>query len=143
MHVVPHHHRLPSAGIDPIDRHELGLDVVTRIAAVPRRSETIVVLLDDARRALAVVVVTDTVRPDAVLDVVELVTVPTVLDGRVDAVVVGSVRPGGGVEPGDLDRWFELSAIVDDHGAELLEWFVLDDRGASCPRDLVGETPRW
>lgn len=143
MHVVPHHHRLPGAGIARIDRHELGLAVITDIAAAPRRSETIVVLLDDTRRGLAIVVVTDTVRPDAVLEVVELVTTPSVLGGRVDAVLVGSVRPGGGVDPGDLDRWLELSDIVDDHGAELLEWFVLGEDGVGCPRDLLGEAPRW
>ncbi len=143
MHVVHHHHRLPRAGIDPIDRYELGLAVISDIAAAPRRFETIVVLLDDTRRGLAIVVVADTVRPDAVIDVVELVSSPAVLDGRVDAVVVGSVRPGGGVEPDDLDRWLELSAIVDDHGAELLEWFVLSEGAVGCPRDLLGEPPRW
>jgi hypothetical protein len=143
MHLVPHHHRLPRARIDPIDRHELGLAVVAAATATPRRFETIAVLLDDARRGLAIVVVSDTIRPESVIDVVECIADPIAFDGQVDAIVLGSVRPTGGVDPDDLDRWLELSDIVDDHGAELLEWYVLGERNVGCPRDLLGEAPRW
>jgi hypothetical protein len=63
--------------------------------------------------------------------------------------VVATVRPGGGPQADDADRWLEASDIADDLGVELVEWFVIGgDRpsvaaNASCPRDLLGEVPRW
>ena len=43
-------------------------------------------------RRVAIVTVTGTVEPDSVVEVVELLTAPAVHGGRVDAVVVGSIR---------------------------------------------------
>ena len=141
-------HRLPRAGIDPIDSHDAALATVAMAAHRPLRPETIVVLLDDARRGIALVVVTDTQRPDDVLEVVECLTRPTAHAGRVGAVVVGTVRPGAGAEADDhvpdpdIDRWLELSDIAEGHGVELLEWFVIG-ADVRCPRDDLGEAPRW
>jgi hypothetical protein len=50
--------------------------------------------------------------------------------------------PGGGVDAGDVDRWLEASDLLEGYGLELLEWFVIGDR-TWCPRDLLGEPPRW
>jgi hypothetical protein len=64
--------RPPRACIEPIDCHESGLRTVVRLAHMPPRDETIVVLLDDDRRGIAVVSVVDTVLPDSVVEIVEL-----------------------------------------------------------------------
>lgn len=136
------HHRPPRAGIDPIDSHELALLTIASSTSSPPRPETIVVLLDDARRGSTIVVVSGTVRHDAVLEVVECIGEAAVGDGRASAAIIASVRPGGGLDAGDVDRWLELSDIADTYGIELVEWFVVG-RAVVCPRDLLGEAPRW
>ena len=62
---------------------------------------------------------------------------------RARSIVLASVRPDSGMLPGDVDRWLEASAIVDQHGLVLLEWFVIGPMGPECPRDLLGEPERW
>ena len=57
--------------------------------------------------------------------------------------VVAAVRPGYDALPGDGDRWLELCEIAETHGCELVEWFILSDDVAWCPRDLLAEPPRW
>ncbi len=139
--------RLPRAGIDPICSHDAALVTIAAALHRPLRAETVVVLLDDDRRGIALVVVTDTKRPDDVLEVVECLTRPAAHAGRAGAVVVGTVRPGAGPEPcepadRDVERWLELSEIAEGHGVELLEWFVIG-ADVCCPRDDLGEAPRW
>lgn len=156
MHLVPVHRRFPRAGIDPIDDAESALLAVSMAVTHPLRHETIVVLLDDARRGIGIVAVTGTRPPDAVVGVLDTV-LDTVLDSVLDsvfdsvfdsvpesvgAVVLASVRPGGAADGADIDRWLEMTDLADQHGVELLEWFVVAD-AVSCPRDLLGEPPRW
>lgn len=152
MHLVPVHRRFPRAGIDPIDDAESALLAVSMAVTHPLRHETIVVLLDDARRGIGIVAVTGTRPPDAVVGVLDTV-LDTVLDSvpdsvldsvpeSVGAVVLASVRPGGAADGADIDRWLEMTDLADQHGVELLEWFVVAD-AVSCPRDLLGEPPRW
>lgn len=153
--------RLPRAGIDPITSHDDALVTIAMAVHRPLRHETIVALLDDERRGIALVVVTDTTCPDDVLESVECLTRPTTHAGRAGAIVVGSVRPA---PPGrsdvdrdtdrdvdrdvdrdtdrDVERWLELSEIAEGHGVELLEWFVIGSE-VRCPRDDLGEAPRW
>lgn len=146
-HQVPPPARLPRAGIDPITDESTALALL-RIAACPTRHETIIVLLDDARCGLGLVVVSDTAEPDAVVEVVERVLDPAVHDGRAAATIVASVRPRsdvgdrGGHDLGDADRWLELDDVAERCGVELVEWFVLAD-GLSRPRELVNAPPRW
>jgi hypothetical protein len=134
--------RLPRAGIDPIDSHDLALLTVSMAIHRPLRHETVVAVLDDARRGIAIAVVTGTCRADDVIEVVECLTSPAAHDGAAAGIVVASVRPGGGLDPGDADRWLEQSAVAEQHGVELLEWFVIGT-DVHCPRDLLGEKPRW
>ncbi len=56
----------------------------------------------------------------------------------------GARQAGRGDElvAGDVDRWLELSDLAEQAGVELLEWFVIGD-AITCPRDLLGEPPRW
>lgn len=138
-------HRLPRAGVDPIDAESTALSVLHAAAAHPRRHETILILLDDARRGIGLIVVGDTVDGDAVVEVAERILHPTVHDGRVAAVIIGSVRPAGTSHQSDLadaDRWLDLDEMAGECCVELVEWFVIDD-GVSRPRELVGAASRW
>jgi hypothetical protein len=142
---APVPHRLPRAGVDRISSPDTALIMLSVTIHRPIRPETIVILLDDQRRGVAVAVVTDTRRPDDVIEVVECLGRPAAHGGRVGAIIVASVRP----EPlddddagGDVDRWLEISDLADQAGIELLEWFVIGD-DVTCPRDRLGEPPRW
>ncbi len=135
-------HRLPRAGVDPIHRDDVALALVLAVVRTPPRPETVVVLLDDARRGLAIVVVSGTDDPDTVVEVAERLFDPTAFGAVVGAAVVASVRPGGAAELADADRWLELAELADQCGVELLEWYVVG-RGVSRPRELVHAPPRW
>ena len=147
MQLVPVHRRIPRAGIDPVDDPDTAFVTISMAVHRPLRFETILVLLDDARRGLGVVAVSDTHEPDAVLEVLECVLAPSAHGGRVGAVIVGSVRPDPpdtaiDLDADDVDRWLEMSDLAEQRGVELLEWFVITDE-VSCPRDRLGEAPRW
>lgn len=142
MHTTSAHRGLPRAGVDEVDL--AGVRAILDLAlAAPLRHETIVIVLDGRRRGLAIVTVTDTVEPHAVLDVVELMVSAPAHRDRVGAVVVASVRPGAPAADGDVDRWLEMTDLAEAAGVELLDWLVVDAQGVSFPRDLLGEPPRW
>ncbi len=139
------HRRLPRAGVDPIDDADSAFVTLSMAVHRPLRDETVVILLDDARCGVAIAVVTDTTSPDAAIEVVECLADPCAHGGRVAAMIVASVRPGGtdpATAAGDIDRWLEMSELAEQAGVELLEWFVIG-RDVSCPRDDLGELPRW
>lgn len=149
---APRATQLPRAGIDPIGDDAAALAVVRAAAAQPARHETIVVVLDQSRRGIALVVVGDTVDPDSILEVAERILDPAVHDGRVGAAFIASIRPAGGWTESehrdltDAERWLDLDEIASAHDVELLEWYVLS-RGRreelSRPRELVNAPPRW
>ena len=64
-------HRIPRAGVDPIDRRRAALAVIRLAMHDPPTDETIALVLDDDRRGRTIVVVDGTDEPDSVLDVVE------------------------------------------------------------------------
>jgi hypothetical protein len=142
-------HRLPRADVDPIDSPAAALAIVELAVHRPLTDETVVVVLDAERRGRTVVVVDGTRDADSVLDVVERIAESIAGTGQPGCMVVASVRPGGGPLAGDDELWLEASELADDFGVELLEWFVIGgDRpsiaaAAWCPRDLLGERPRW
>ena len=143
-------HRAPRASVDPIDS--------ARVPPSPSSTSRcdahwpprpIALVLDADRRGRTIVVVDGTAEPDSILDVVERMAESIAASGRAGALVMATARPGGGPEPGDEDRWLEASDIADDLGVELVEWFVIGGdvptvaANAWCPRDLLGEAPRW
>ena len=145
MQLVPVHRRLPRAGIDPICDADTAFVTISMAVHRPLRYETIVALLDDDRCGISLVAVSGTQQPDAAVDVLETLLDAAVHDGRVGAAIVASVRPADGSEADDdrdIDRWLEMSDLADQRGVELLEWFVIAD-DVSCPRDRLGEPPRW
>ena len=140
--------RVPRAREDPVLTPDDALVVVTLAASSPPRPETIAFLLDDAYRGTGLItVVTDTIDPDSVFHVAEVMAELGALCqgvGRDTAyVVIASVRPTGEVEPDDAHRWCRASDVVESHGMTLVEWFVLGRSGVDCPRDLTGEPERW
>lgn len=135
-------HRLPRARLDPIDSPLVAMSAISALMGRPPRSETIVVALDDQRCGSAVIVVTGTDAPDSFIDVIDVVARSAGNRDSIAAAVVASVRPGGGIDARDIDRWLEASAMLDERGVELVEWFVVGDE-VCCPRDLLGERPRW
>ena len=145
MSTAPLPNHLPRAGVDRITSQQTALSIVAMTIHRPLRHETIVLLLDHQHRGSAVVVISGTEAPDDVIDVVSRLVSPHADDGSIGAVVVASVRPDqcAGVGEAVVDRWLELSDVVDEAGAELLEWFVIDGTAVTCPRDLLGEPPRW
>jgi hypothetical protein len=139
------HHRLPRAGVDTISCAETALLMLAMAIQKPLRAETVTLLLDDQRRGIAVAVVSGTHQPDDVLEVVECFTRSAAHGGRLGGIIVGSVRPDPADESTiatDVDRWLEMSDIAEQAGVELLEWFVIGG-DVTCPRDQLGEPPRW
>lgn len=134
-------HRFPVAGYDVLD------DTMTRrlldaVVALPPRCETLLILLDHDRRGRTIVNVDGTCEPDAVFDVAELAVAVARGLPEVDGVILASVRPTGGDELDDIERWLELDQICTDAGVELVEWYVYGST-VSRPRELVGEPDRW
>lgn len=126
-----------------VDSAEAAVERIMSAAEHPPRPEVVVLVLTPDFLLQTVLVVDDTRSPDAVVEVIELVTESAAEAGREAMLVVASVRPGLGPLPGDVDRWIELSDLADTHGCELLEWFVISDGVAWCPRDFLVEPPRW
>jgi hypothetical protein len=143
---MPVHHRLPRAGIDRFDDPGPALALMTIVMTHPPRHETIAVTLDRDRRGLGIVVVDGTHDPDAVIEVVECLAGAAGHHADIGGLVLATVWPDptsrtvGGY--GDVERWMEASGIAEEHGIELVEWFVIAD-AITCPRDRLGEPPRW
>ncbi len=134
--------RVPAAGIDRIASPYAALAVVISAMSPHERFETIIVTLDRERRGRTILVVTGTAEADALLGIADMIAELAIGDPDAGGVVIASVRPGGGIETGDFERWEEADEICADAGFDLVEWFVL---GASihCPRELGEVGPRW
>jgi hypothetical protein len=135
-------HRTPRAGVDPIRNQAAAMRVLRLAMHDPPVAETVALLLDHERRGHRIVVVRDTFGDDDVLDVAEVLSSLAADDDRLGGLVLATVRPGGGVQPADADRWLEMSDECELVGTELVEWLIVAD-GVACPRDLLGEPPRW
>lgn len=109
----------------------------------PLQAETLAFVLDNHGQGGVITIVSGTVDSDSVLSVTECMARAAERVARATALVVASVRPGGCVLPGDLDRWMEASTLAAAYGITLIEWFIITESGAQCPRDLLGEPDRW
>lgn len=149
--------RFPRAGVDAISSPSEAMAVISLAMRRPLRHETLVLALDAARRGVTVIIVDGTADRDSVVVVGECIATAVAGSGAVEALVLATVRPdaGGGAsgdrddedDNGDPDRWFEASDVVEACGLELVEWFVIGGQDTiesiHCPRDDVGERPRW
>jgi hypothetical protein len=135
-------HRLPRAGVDPINDPAIALALIGSLLSVPPERETFAILLDHERRGMSVLHLVDDPHPDAVFDVAELIVECAHRQVQFGAVILVSVRPRESDELADADRWLELSDQFEGAGIELVEWFVIG-RTTNLPRVLVGDLPRW
>ncbi len=134
-------HPVPRGGIDPIRSADDALAVLA--LAAPYGHDTIVIMLDADRCGSSVMVVHDTVDPDALFHVISICVQASDPNSPIDALIVASSRPDGDVESDDVHRWLEASDLCHSGGLELIEWFVLGRSGARCPRQMFGEPERW
>jgi hypothetical protein len=134
-------HRFPRARVDPLDDDAARLIIGATIAS-PRRPETVVVLLDHQRCGVAIVNVANTPDPDAIHDVASICVAAADRHPTIGGVVLATVRPDGGDELDDVERWLDLDVQLADVGVELVEWYIYG-RSISRPRVLVGEATRW
>lgn len=126
----------------PVRSAGAALDVLDLAVSRPLREEIVFVALDGTDRAGIIHCVPGPHSPDLVIDIAEIAA-HAGLTSRMASLVMASVRPHGGLLPGDIDRWLEASEATAAHGSQLLEWFVIGPRGIECPRDLLGEPERW
>lgn len=134
-------HPVPRAGIDPIRCADDALAVLA--LGAPYGNDTVMMLLDADRRGSSVLVVTDTVDPEALFRVIDVCIEAARAVPEVAAVILASSRPGGDLERDDVHRWLEASDQCRAGGLVLVEWFVLGRSGPRFPRELLGEPARW
>ena len=139
--------RLPIAG-EPIRSSTDAIAIISLAIHRPLVAETIAFFLDETSRSNTITVVSGTTDPDSVLTVAECMAVAGSRSLNLCGVVLATVRPNAAPNlpatlPGDIDRWVEANEIVESHGIELIEWFVVGPSSVDCPRDLLGEPQRW
>lgn len=134
--------RASTAPAIPIDSASDALALVLYAAATPPRSEIVVILLDQRRCLVTMLTVTSPPDADGIFAVLDAVLGAPTHEREFHEVILASCRPGGGVGFDDADRWMEASDLCAWHGIRLVEWFVLG-AAVECPRDLLGEPPRW
>lgn len=127
----------------PIRSLEEAVEVFILARSRPMRYETIVLVLDEARRGGTIVVVDGTHDPDAVVEVVETVAAAASDQLDVGGLVVASFRPGGTPDDEDVDRWVEMSHLADDFAVPLIEWIVVTDDQVALPRADTFDRARW
>jgi hypothetical protein len=134
-------HPVPRGGIDPIRSADDALAVLA--LAAPYGHDTIVILLGADRCGSSVMIVTDTVEPDALFGVISAFVTVASSEPTIRALIVASSRPDGDMGADDVHRWLEASDLCRAGGLELIEWFVLGRSGPRCPRQMFGEPARW
>ena len=137
----PSFHAVPRGGIDPIRCADDALAVLA--LGAPYGHDTIVMLLDTERCGCSVMVVTDTVEPDALFRVIDRCLEATKQHPVIEGVILATSRPDRDTEIDDIHRWLEASDQCRAGGLGLVEWFVLGRSGPRCPRQLFGEPERW
>lgn len=135
-------HSIPSAN-QPIVSTDQAISLFAAAISHPLTNETVAFLIDGCNRANTIVVVSGTEQPDDVIEVAEIMAMTGSRSAELCGLVIASVRSASLLLPGDLDRWWNLQAITDSHGIELVEWIVVGPGGIECPRQLVGEPERW
>ena len=140
---VPLHRRVLRARLDPVRSVDDALAIFDLQITRPLRAETLVMFLDGNSCGSIIVTVTGTDDPFQIVEVAEAMAMTGSGSPDVAALVLASIRPGGGPCPGDDDLWLEVAEVVEASGLTLIDWFVVGRHGTFSPRELMGVPTRW
>jgi hypothetical protein len=134
----------PGASI-PLRSPDDALRVVLAAMATPPEAETIVLLLDPARRGNVCLVCRGATSADQVASLVPILVPAAANEPSVGAVVLATVRPGLGVVVGGDDQvaFGAMRQELGGAGIDLLDWFVLDGELIASVAELTGACWRW
>ncbi len=132
----------PRTGRFTVHSPEEALDAFSSTATLDR-SQVLALLLDADHTGTTCLAVDDVPSPDGVLQVGSALAELARHDIGLVAVALASVRPGGGAELADIDRFQALSARLAGGGVTLLDWFVLGEHSAIGLGELVGAPWHW
>jgi hypothetical protein len=123
------------------------LAVVCHGLSHPGRPEVFLIARNAQQQMLMMLVVTDTIEPDHVVEVLHSM-MHISADTAVDSVVLASMRPGMPICVDDALIWWSLQDLADSYGITLTEWFVLSEEffttgEAPSPRAFTGEEAAW
>jgi hypothetical protein len=123
------------------------LAVVCHSLSHPAHPEVFLIARNAERQMLMMLVVTDTVEPDHVVEVLQSV-LHVSADTAVDSIILVSMRPGMPMCIDDALIWWTLQDITSSYGITLTEWFVLSEEffssgEAPSPRSFTGEEAAW
>jgi hypothetical protein len=121
---------------------EAALDAFLTTATLDR-AQILALLLDADHTGTTCLAVDDVPAPDGVLRVGSILAELAGHDIGLAAVALASVRPGGGAEMADIDRFDALAARLGGSGVLLLDWFVLGEHTAIGLGELVGAPWHW
>jgi hypothetical protein len=137
-------HPYPPRPSDPIRCAADALRVFALAMKQPPEHETIAFLLDNTSRSDTITIISGTAEPDSIVGIAECMAMAGAQVASLCGLVLATVRPDAdAIAAGDIDRWIDAAAITETHGIELIEWFVVTAVGVVCPRELLGDPPRW
>jgi hypothetical protein len=136
MRAIPRAHR------DPLRTSIDALLLIMLLLDTNAQDETMVFVLDDARRGIGIMRVTGTGDPDSLLGVVDSVAEASQSSPGAAGLILVSARASSAISVDDLRRWHEADESCSDADLDLVEWFVVSTE-VSCPRELCGVAPRW
>jgi hypothetical protein len=136
MRAIPRAHR------DPLWTSVDALLLIMLLLDTDAQDETMVFVLDDARRGIGIMRVTGTGDPDSLLGVVDSVAEASQSSPGAAGLILVSARASSAISVDDLRRWHEADESCSDADLDLVEWFVVSTE-VSCPRELCGVAPRW
>ena len=135
--------RVPRARLDPIVRVDQALAVFRLAMCHPLSPETLVMFLDNNNCGHELVSVSGTTEPFHVIDVASTMALCAAANEDMSALVLATIRPGGGLLAGDDELWFEAADTVEESGLVLIDWLIIGRGGVHSPRDYLGIPSRW
>jgi len=117
---------------------------VLRAGPLPIVPTVTVLLLDEQHRGLQCLDVAGRADADTIVSIAELM-VGLAHQTPLAAVVLGCVRPTGGHDPSpdDVQAFLDAQDLLADVGLDLLDCFVLDERGWASLAELSGAPWLW
>jgi len=121
------------------------LRVVLAAVAEPREAETVVLMLGARHRGSTCLVCRGASSAEQVAALLPILVQSAALEPALAAVVLATVRPGGGiaVTPADDDAFGAMRHDLAAAGVDLLDWFLLDDELVASVAELTGACWRW